>query len=146
MLNRSHACLQKPSRNVPLILVVDDSEDNILFACGSLEILNLQYLVAKDGVTAIDISMDKLPDVILLDVVMPKMDGIAVMNALKRHHLTNHIPIIAVTGLALPQQKEIVIKGGCDSYLCKPYLIEELQQKLSLFLDLKEVNAYISSR
>ena len=136
MLSQHHTSSQKPVRNVPLILVVDDNEDNILFACGAIELLNLQHIVAKSGRVAIDLSKDKLPDVILLDVVMPEMDGITVMQTLKRHPLTNHIPIIAVTGLALPAQQEMILQGGCDDYLCKPYMIEELEKKLAVFLDL----------
>ena len=138
MLKRNS--LQKPARDMPLVLVVDDNEDNVLFACGSLDLLNFQYVVARDGQTAIDIAKDKLPDLILLDVVMPGMDGITVMQTLKCNSRTNHIPIIAVTGLAFSAQKKMILKGGCDDYLCKPYLIEELEQKLGLFLDLNSLS------
>lgn len=141
MSSQNHSLSQKSTKNVPLILVVDDNEDNLLYACGSLDLLELQHIVAKNPQAAIDIAMDKQPDAILLDIVMPGMDGIEVMQTLKRHHLTNHIPIIAVTGLALPSQQEEIFKGGCDDYLCKPYLIEELEEKLTLYLDFDLVNS-----
>ena len=133
MLNQSYAIRQRIHRKSPLVLVVDDNEDNIIFTCGSLKLLKYQYLAASSGKTAFDIAVDKLPDLILLDIVMPGMSGIELTQRLKRNPLTNHIPIIAVTGLSYPHQKQQVMDAGCDDYLVKPYLIEKLENKLSNF-------------
>lgn len=135
----------KPSRSVPLALVIDDNEDNVLFACGSLELLNFRCIVASSGASAIDLAKDKLPDLILMDIVMPEMDGISVTQSLKNNPLTNHIPVIAVTGLALSAQREQIMTGGCDDYLCKPYMIEELSEKIANFLDLSAFDLYAGS-
>ena len=132
-------------RNNFLILVVDDNEDNALFACGSLEILSFRCIVANNGVSAIDIAKDRLPDLILMDIVMPDMDGISVTRHLKSNFLTSHIPIIAVTGLAFPAQKKKILEGGCNDYLCKPYLIEELSEKIDSLLALNMLELHQNS-
>lgn len=141
-MSKHNVSKRKPLLDEPLALVVDDNEDNILFACGSLEILNFRCIVANNGQRAIALAQNKLPDLILIDVVMPDMDGISVTQHLKSNSLTNHIPIIAVTGLALPEQRKKIIKGGCNDYLCKPYLIEELLEKIANFFDLSTVDLY----
>lgn len=124
------------------MLVVDDNEDNILLACSFLELLSCQHLTAENGKIAMDMAMDKLPDLILLDIVMPETDGITVTQTLKQNSLTNHIPIIAVTGLSFLHQKKQILDSGCDDYICKPYLIEELERKLVRLLNLNPIDSY----
>ena len=123
------------SASSPLVLVVDDNEDNVLYACSSLELSNCRHVVASDGQAALDLARDNLPDLILMDIVMPKVDGISLTRILKSHLRTSHIPVIAVTGLAFNHQKEQILNAGFDDYLCKPYLIEDLENKLTLFLN-----------
>ena len=125
---------QNKTRCSPLVLVVDDNEDNVLYACGSLDLFEYQYIVAHNSHSALDLARDKLPDLILMDIVMPKVDGISLTRILKSNLNTSRIPVIAVTGLALLHQKEYILNSGFDDYLCKPYLIEELESKLASFL------------
>lgn len=75
-----------------------------------------------------------LPDLILLDIVLSEINGIEIARILKEDKLTNHIPIIAVTGLALANEREKIQQSGCDDYLCKPFLISELEAKIDSFL------------
>ena len=119
----------------PLVLVVDDNEDNILYACASLDLYDYQHLAARSARTALDLVKDKMPDLILMDIVMPQVDGMSITRILKSNLVTSKIPIIAVTGLALPHQKEQILNAGFDDYLCKPYFIEELVDKLACFFD-----------
>ena len=126
---------KKPTRNFPLILIVDDCEDNILFARSSLQILNFPCITASGGAKAIDMAIAKLPDLILLDIVMPNISGIMVTEVLKNNSQTAHIPIVAVTGLTYPMQLQKITDAGCDDYLPKPYSIEELSDKLSCFVN-----------
>ena len=99
-----------------------------------LELSDYQFLRADNGRIGIDIAMDKLPDLILLDIVMPKVNGIEVIETLRRNPLTNHIYIIALTGLTLPRDITRIMDAGCDQYLHKPFTIEQLEEKLNLFL------------
>ena len=135
MLNKSVAKPQRVIRKEPLVLVVEDNEDNLLYHTTILELSNYQFLKAGDGRSALDIARDKLPDLILLDIVMPKINGIEVIKILRRNPLTNHIYIIAVTGLAFDNQIEMIIDAGCDDYLIKPFIIEQLEAKLNFFLN-----------
>ena len=118
----------------PLILVVDDNEDNLIYACSVLDLFKYQYIVAKSAKTALDLTKDKIPDLVLMDIVMPKVDGISLTKLLKTNLLTSHIRVIAVTGLAFSHQIEQILNAGFDDYLCKPYFIEELVNKLNLYL------------
>ena len=137
MLNRHFALPPNKRRHKcsPLVLVVDDNEDNIFYACASLDLYNCQHLAARSARTALDLTRDKNPDLILMDIVMPQVDGISITRIIKNNLVTSKIPIIAVTGLALPHQKEQILNAGFDDYLCKPYYIEELADKLACFLD-----------
>ena len=134
MLNKSVGKPQKVIRKEPLILVVEDNEDNLLYHTTILELSNYQFLKACDGGIALDIAKDKLPDLILLDIVMPKVNGIEVIKTLRRNPLTNHIYIIAITGLAFERQIKMIMNAGCDDCLVKPFTIEQLEQKIEFFL------------
>ena len=134
MPNKSLVKAHKIIRTEPLILVVEDNEDNLSYATSILELSNYQFLKANDGKVGLDIAMDKLPDLILLDIVMPKINGIEVIETLRRNPLTSHMYIIAVTGLALPRQVKQIMDAGCDDYLLKPFAIEQLEEKLDIFL------------
>ena len=137
MLNQQAKLAQNKSHTSypPLVLVVDDHEDNIIYACASLELSNCQHIMATNAQAALDLARDKLPDLILMDIVMPQIDGISLLRKLKRNFNTRHIPVIAVTGLALPAQKKQILNAGFDDYLCKPYFIEDLLNKLTCFLN-----------
>jgi len=145
MQSKSLTFLKKPVQDVPLILIVDDNEDNILFASGSLQILNLPCIVADSGKKAIEMAINELPDLILLDIVMPDLSGIMVTETLRNNPQTAHIPIIAVTGLTYPIQRQEIMNAGCDDYLPKPYLIEELADKLSCFVNVDADSYYLKS-
>lgn len=134
-LVRRNAPYYKTSRVVPLVLVVDDDKDNLVFMASVLEILGIKYLVAERGQDALDLAMDKKPDLILLDIVMPEIDGIETARLLKKNHLTNRIPIVAVTGLTLPQHRAAIKAAGCDGYVSKPLFIDELEVKIARYLN-----------
>ena len=102
------------------LLIVDDEKSNILelkYILG--QDYNIQ--VAKDGLDAIEVANEFLPDVILLDIIMPEMDGYEVITALKRSERTKSIPVIFVTGLddAVDEEKGLVL--GAADYISKPY-------------------------
>jgi two-component system, cell cycle response regulator DivK len=112
----------------PLILAVDDNQDNLFLLEYQLpEVIDCFLLTATDGETALTLIADKSPDLILMDVVLPGMDGIEVISRLKRSPDTTHIPIIALTGLSKEDADDRLNQSGCDAYLCKPYELEELQ-------------------
>ena len=124
------------SRVVPLVLIVDDDRDNLLFISCILDALNLDYISAISSGEAINFAINQQPNLILLDIVMPEIDGMEITRRLKENSFTKHIPIVAVTGLTLDKHKQIIQEAGCDGYICKPFLIEEMEQTIASFLNI----------
>lgn len=118
----------------PLILIVDNDLDNLLFASCVIESLEIRCVVTDDSRKCLPLVRELLPDLILLDIVMPEIDGLEIARILKQSQKLANIPIIAVTGLTRPEDLERIAEAGCDACLAKPYLIEELEAKIWQFL------------
>ena len=117
------------------ILVVEDSVAQQEMMKDLLEGSGLDVTVASDGIEALQqIRQGHTPDLVLLDIVMPKVNGIEVIETLRRNPLTNHIYTIAITGLVNPHQVQKIIDAGCDDYLLKPFLVGDLEAKIKRFL------------
>ncbi len=122
------------------ILVVDDDQDNLLLVNYQLlQLLNCTVISAPDGQTALTLAQTYKPDVILLDIMLPAMDGFEVARRLKQNAQTQTIPIIAVTAMARSLDQELALEAGCDDYVCKPYEIETLAAALDRHLNLSSL-------
>ncbi|MEL6438204.1 MAG: response regulator [Cyanobacteria bacterium J06621_8] len=119
---------------VPLVLVVDNDSDNLLLASCVIESLGVGCVVTNDSEKCLDLVKKMLPRLILLDVVMPKLNGLEIASIIKQNPDTASIPIIAVTGLTREEDRAKLEQSGFDDYLSKPYLIEDLEAKLQFFL------------
>jgi len=109
------------------VLVVDDHEDNLVLLKMILEARSLGYLGATDGYRGLELARDERPDLILLDLEMPGMDGFTMLEALKGNAHTRHIPVIILTATYLePRSVERGLSLGADEYLTKPINPEEL--------------------
>lgn len=111
----------------PRILAVDDDEDNLLLLTEVLKPLNCSFITAKAGHVALRLAQEHQPALILLDVMLPDLSGIEVVEQLKQHPLTMTIPVIAVTALARPQDRDRLFLAGCNDYISKPYMLEDLE-------------------
>ena len=117
-----------------LVLVVDDSPDTLGMLNTALETANMTTLVALEGKQAINISQKMMPDVILLDAIMPRMDGFETCRRLKADANLKHIPVIFMTGLS---DTESIVKGfevGGVDYLTKPINALELIARINVHL------------
>jgi len=122
------------------ILVVDDDQDNLLLVNYQLlQLLHCTVISAQDGQTALTLAQTYKPDVILLDIMLPEMDGLEVARRLKQDAQTQTIPIIAVTAMARSLDQELALEAGCDDYVCKPYEIETLAAALDRHLNLSSL-------
>ena len=119
----------------PLVLVVDDNEDNLLLLAFVVEQLDCQIITALDGKTALDLAQDYHPSLILLDMMLPDMDGMEVLSHLKQNPITKTIPVIAVTAMAREQDRDRILLAGCNEYVSKPYAVDELEMLLRSYLD-----------
>ena len=108
------------------ILVIEDNEDNLVLMRLLLERAKYEVLVAIDGSTGLEIASKEQPEIILLDLAMPEMDGWEVARELKASILTKEIPIIAVTAHSLPKDLERAFKAGCDAIIEKPFSVAKL--------------------
>jgi len=102
------------------ILVVDDIEANVRLLAAKLEAEYYDVLTAYDGATALELAAGHAPDIVLLDVMMPGMDGFAVCRRLKDDPLTRHIPVVLVTALDSRGDKIAGLEAGADEFLTKP--------------------------
>lgn len=119
----------------PLVLVVEDYQDAREMYSAYLHFAGFDVAEATDGVEAIDKANELIPDIILMDLALPKMDGWEATRRLKLDARTRHIPIVALTGHALAGHAEGARQAGCDSFVTKPCLpdalVAEIQRMLS---------------
>jgi CheY-like chemotaxis protein len=108
------------------ILLAEDSETTISIISDYLMSKGFHIIVAMDGQQAVEYAIRYQPDVILMDVQMPVMDGLAAIEQLRDHPRTAHTPIIALTALAMVGDRERCLKAGADDYLSKPVRLKEL--------------------
>ena len=112
--------------NSPLILVVDDYQDAREMYAEYLQFSGFRVAEAKTGNEAIDKAFQLRPDLILMDLSLPGMDGWEATRQLKSDERTRHIPVVALTGHALAGASEGARKAGCDSFVTKPCLPDDL--------------------
>ncbi len=121
------------------VLVVDDNEQNLELLVAYLEDIKCQTIPAGAGAQALEIARDKSPDLILLDVMMPKMSGFEVCRRLKGDPKTANIPVIMVTALSEFADIERAIDSGTDDFLSKPVNKWELITRVKTMLKLKNL-------
>ena len=124
-----------PAVQKPVVLVVDDNEDNLSLLAFLVEQLDCTILTAVDGQTALDLARGYQPVLILLDMMLPDMDGIEVLSRLRQNSLTATIPVIAVTAMARSQDRERILSAGCDEYVTKPFNVDEIEALLLRYLE-----------
>lgn len=117
----------------PLILAIDDDQDNLLFLSYILVALEYNCVTTRSSQEFLLLVKQLVPDLILLDIVLPEINGFDLIYQIKQDAQTAHIPIIAITGLTNTDYKIQVKQAGCDDYLIKPFLIEDLEVILARY-------------
>jgi CheY-like chemotaxis protein len=121
---------------MPVILLVEDNEMNRDMLSRRLQRRGYDVLMAMDGEKGVAIAQAKLPDLILMDMSLPVLDGWAATRILKAHPDTQPIPIIALTAHAMSGDREKCIEAGCDDYDTKPIEFSRLLDKIQTLLKL----------
>lgn len=121
-------------RGAPAVLLVEDNETIRDAFSILLEESGYAVLQADRGAAGIEIAREKSPDLILLDLGLPDMDGLEVARTLSRDSETREIPIVALTGRALETDQEVCLAAGCSAYLTKPIDTTQLLDLLPRFL------------
>ena len=117
-----------------LILVVEDNEANQLLASSVLERAGYQIALASDSVEALDAIRRNEPDLILMDIQLPGQDGLTFTRELKADPSTAAIPIVALTALAMPGDRELSLEAGCAGYISKPIDTRTLATEVGKYL------------
>jgi len=114
------------------VLLVEDNEDNLVVYRTILDHVGYNVLEARDGEEGVSRARQEHPDLILMDISIPKIDGWEATRRLKADQATRDIPIIALTAHALEEDRERALAAGCDGYLAKPVeprrVVEEVQR------------------
>ncbi len=116
------------------ILVVDDDEDILRVVRINLELEGFEVRTAVDGVDALDKAADKVPDLILLDIMMPRMDGLTCLRRLRSHPSTAGASIILLTARGLTEDRVTGLELGADDYITKPFDVGELVARVKAVL------------
>ena len=117
------------------ILVVEDQEDNRQILRDLLGSAGFRMIEAHDGEQALTVARSQRPDLILMDIQLPLVDGYEATRSIKRDPELKHIPIIAVTSYALSGDEQRAREAGCDAYVAKPYSTRHLLAKIGQFLE-----------
>jgi PAS domain S-box-containing protein len=110
----------------PLILLAEDNQANIDSMSGYLQSRGYDLMLANNGQQAVDIVQVKCPDLIVMDIHMPGMDGLEAMRYIRNNGKFLHVPIIALTALAMPGDRETCLAAGANEYLTKPVKLKQL--------------------
>ena len=122
------------------ILIVEDEPKNMKLLRDLLQRFGYEILEASDGEQGVKSAGEKMPDLILMDIMMPKMDGLEATRIIKADNKTRHIPVIALTSYAMKGDREKTIEAGCDGYIAKPIDIKEVLKTIETYLTVKQVS------
>ena len=116
------------------VLVVEDEKDNMDLFCQILEFHGCQVLKATDGREAINMTQSEVPDLILMDLSLPALDGWEATRTIKAIPGLSEIPIVALTAHAMVGDKERALEAGCDGYISKPIEVTRFFDQLLDYL------------
>lgn len=118
----------------PLVVIAEDEPDTAKLVSYRLQKSGVQSIAVADGISALNAVFEHKPDLIILDLMMPRMDGLEVCRLLKTSPVARHIPILMLTALASPADKLKGFGSGTDDYLTKPFEMSELVARVFALL------------
>lgn len=117
-----------------MLLVVEDFEDSRFMLRRLLEIAGYRVVEASDGEQAVELTVQKRPALILMDLSLPKLDGLAATRKIRQHQSMGKVPILAVSAHDAPESRIEALEAGCDEYVTKPIDFDNLNALLKRFL------------
>ena len=116
------------------VLVIEDNEQNLYLVTFILKQGGFQVIQALNGQDGLKLAFETKPDLILLDIQLPVMDGYTVAKELRKNYDLNNIPIIAVTSYAMTGDREKAFEAGCNDYISKPFSQETFMELMKKYL------------
>jgi two-component system cell cycle response regulator DivK len=123
------------------ILIIEDNPANMKLACLLMDKAGHEALCAVDAELGLTMARAQQPDLILMDIQLPGIDGFAATALLKQNPLTAAIPVIALTSMAMKEDQEKSEAAGCDAYIAKPLRYQELYAAINALLARRETQA-----
>jgi two-component system, cell cycle response regulator DivK len=121
-----------------LVLIVDDNEQNLRLARDVLRFAGYRTIEAGTGEDAVRLAAEQLPDVVLMDIRLPDMDGATARARIRAGDATARIPVVALTSFAMMGDRERFLEAGFDGYLEKPIDVRELPRQVAAHLSAAE--------
>ena len=121
-----------------LILIVEDNEKNLKLARDVLRFHGYRTVEATDGESAIAMSLEHLPALILMDIQLPGIDGIVAMKRIRADERTKHIPTVALTASVMSGDRERFDEAGFDGFIAKPIEVKNFPGQVRAYLDAKQ--------
>lgn len=131
----------KRNREAPKILVVDDFNDNLVLMSLALQDMGYRVVTANDGEEAVMVAVIAQPDLILMDISMPQLDGLAAARRIHEHDELKEVPIVGVTAFGTEGFRQAAFDAGFKGYLVKPVDFDKLKQLIDMLLTPKQTNA-----
>lgn len=125
---------EKNTPEPPLILVVDDFSDNLVLMSLSLQRMGYRSVTASNGEEAVSVAALALPDLILMDISMPQLDGLGASRRMHENEELKDVPIVAVTAFATDGFRQAAFDAGFKGYLVKPVDFDRLQSLIEMLL------------
>jgi CheY-like chemotaxis protein len=132
---RNAVSMPQRERDLPLILLAEDNESNIATMMEYLQIHGYQISLARNGIEAVQSAKQQKPALILMDIQMPEMDGIEATERIRTEAELAAIPIIAITALAMPGDREKCLAAGATDYLTKPVSLKTLVSIIAQYIN-----------
>ncbi len=117
------------------VLLAEDHPGTIAVMQQELEVLGYEVIVAQNGLEAVEKASAEPPDLIVMDMIMPKMDGFQAAVWIRQNPKTQNIPILAATALARPGDREKCLERGCNGYIAKPFTHKQLGAAIDRLFD-----------
>ena len=124
------------------VLVVEDHPDMLELLTTELSFMGYQAIPARNGREGVEKALQEKPDLILMDIMLPGMDGREATRVLRANPETRNIPILAETALFRESDLKICIEAGCNDYLVKPFTYQELQEKIKEFMPIPKATIH----
>lgn len=121
-----------------VILVVEDNERNLKLVRDVLRFAGYQVIEARSGEQGVALAQEQTPDLVLMDLQLPGMDGTQALRRLREHPSTRDVPVVAVTAFAMKDDRDRAFRAGFDGYLEKPISVRTLPGQVRDLLDGKE--------
>jgi len=116
------------------VLIIEDNEQNLYLATFLLERSGYKIEAARSGLEGIELASRIQPDLILLDIQLPQMDGYAVARALRQNPVLTEVPVVAVTSYAMVGDRERALEAGCNGYIEKPINPDTFRNEIEKYL------------